>query len=63
MAKAITAICYLLAHHVPSVTELTSTREGTQHSGHIVTETSVEIQGEGWEGSEIGFISVHPTSV
>ena len=39
MAEAIIAICYLLAQHVPSVTELTSTRDGNQHSIHTVTET------------------------
>ena len=31
MTEAIIAICYLLVQHLPSVTELPSTKEGTQH--------------------------------
>lgn len=49
MVEAIIAICYLLAQHVLSVTDLASTKEGIQHSVDRVTETQCWGLGRGVE--------------
>ena len=51
MVEAIIAICYLLAQHVLSVTDLASTKEGIQHSVDRALRLSVGVWGEGWKDS------------